>query len=95
MKRQKHKYTVAHGEQPSSQAFLRERRVAREYPLTVPFLRKSRMLIRGGRVDAGPAFIQVGRMVFYRRLAIEEWFATHEIGGNGARATVPMSGPPA
>jgi hypothetical protein len=71
-------------EEPRSKTVLRERDVLRDYPFTSAWMRKSRKLIRGGAVNAGPAFVQAGRSIFYRRQAIEDWLHTHEIGGNGA-----------
>ena len=55
-------------------AVLKERDVTREYPFTVPWLRKRR------RLRLPPTFVRVDRMIFYRREAIEEFLHAHEVG---------------
>jgi hypothetical protein len=80
----KQKQTPAE-EQESQKHVLKDRHVAREYPVTIPWLKKTRKRIRAGELDAGPAFVQSGRSIFYRREAIEIWLRAHEIGGTAAK----------
>jgi hypothetical protein len=68
-------------EEPAQKTVLKERDVLREYPFTSAWLRKQRGLSRRGVHEAGPPFVRVGRMVFYRRQAIDEWLRRQEIGG--------------
>lgn len=54
-------------------ALLRETEVARQYKLSRAWLRKSRKLM------IGPAFIRVGRMIFYRRGDLEVFVKAHRV----------------
>ena len=56
-----------------SSQLLREREVTREYKLSGPWLRKNR------RLKTGPAFIRVGRMVFYRRTDLDAFVVAHRV----------------
>ena len=56
---------------------LREPEVKRQYRFTGAWLRKNR------RLKTGPAFIRVGRMVFYRRSDLDAFVAAHRVEPNG------------
>ncbi len=55
------------------EALLREREVTREYRLTGAWLRKRR------RFRLPPVYARIGRMVYYRRSDLDEFFAAHRI----------------
>jgi len=55
---------------------LREAEVARQYKFSVPWLRKNR------RLQTGPPFIRVGRMVFYRRGDLDTFVVAHRVEPN-------------
>lgn len=61
----------------SLQKLIREPDVTREYPFTAPWLRKRR------RLRLPPAFIRVGRMVFYERSELDAFVKSHRIEANG------------
>jgi hypothetical protein len=54
-------------------ALLRESDVTQQYRLSGAWLRKRRKLI------LGPAFIRVGRMIFYRREDLNAFVKAHRI----------------
>jgi hypothetical protein len=60
----------------SDNARLREREVTRQYGLSGAWLRKNRKL------RLGPAFIRVGRMIFYRREDLDAFVKAHRIEPN-------------
>jgi hypothetical protein len=51
----------------------REREVTRRYKLTGAWLRKNR------RLQTGPPFIRIGRMIFYRRGDLDAFVAGHTV----------------
>jgi hypothetical protein len=67
---------VPHLSVPSPPAALRERDAAQYVGLTPSFLRAARV----GRCD-GPAYVRVGRAVLYRRADLDDWLASHRVGG--------------
>jgi hypothetical protein len=77
---------LARAENAVRKLLLREKEVPAEFGLTVGWLRKTRGLIRKGELDAGPRFIESGRMIYYRRSAIEQWLDEHEKGRASAQA---------
>ena len=52
---------------------LDERQVSRRYGLSKPWLRKAR------RERRGPPFLKIGKMVRYRRQAVEAFLAAHTV----------------
>ena len=59
---------------------LREREVIRSYKFGGPWLRKNR------RLETGPPFIRVGRMIFYRRSDLDAFIAAHRVEPNSRRS---------
>lgn len=61
------------------QALLREAEVPREYGFSRPYLRKRRWL------RLNPAYVRIGRMIFYERASLENFIAANRVepGGPG------------
>jgi hypothetical protein len=68
---------------------LREREVLDEYDLGWSWLRKSRVRMARGELDAGPPYIKIGPrkgtrgrgQIRYWRSSVEAWLDAHEVGG--------------
>jgi hypothetical protein len=60
----------------SLQNLLREPDVTREYPFSAPWLRKRR------RLHLPPAFVRIGRMVFYERSELDAFVKLHRVEAN-------------
>lgn len=56
-----------------SAAYLREKQIPKEYPLTRPWLRKKR------REGGGPSYLKLNRMIIYPRSSIEEYLTRHMV----------------
>lgn len=66
------------GELNGRKKLMTEREVQEEYGLSVPWLRRHRLF------KTGPNFLKVGRRVFYRRTAIEDFLNSCEVETNAA-----------
>ncbi|EYD75295.1 hypothetical protein Rumeso_03119 [Rubellimicrobium mesophilum DSM 19309] len=64
-----------HGFEPD---YLDPQRAAEYLGLSVSFLAKLRMAENRHR---GPAFVKLGKVVLYRRTDLDQWLASHVVGG--------------
>jgi hypothetical protein len=60
----------------SPQKLLREPDVIRDYPFSAPWLRKRR------RLRLPPAFVRIGRMVFYERTELDSFVKSKRVEPN-------------